>query len=409
MRTSALFSAFALALLVVGCAPAPKTPITTTTSEPEQPPGGEPRVELRSWTFAALPGWSLDRHGPALAAFQKSCKRLMTLPFDRNVGANDAVPGGTVQNWKGPCDAAQALTSSDDVAAKRFFETWFAPYEVADAGEPEGLFTGYYEPELKGAWQRGGAYQTPLYARPDDLVSVSLGAFDDELGGNTIWGQVRDGKLLPYADRARIEAGEVNGLRPLLWVDDPVDAFFLHVQGSGLVKMQDGSIARVGFAGKNGRTYKSIGRVLIDSGEIPADRLTMDSIRDWVHARPLAGPELLRKNPSFVFFRLLKGDGPLGAQGVALTPGRSLAVDRRYLPLSAPIWLTTHDPLDAAKPFQRLMIAQDTGGAIRGVVRGDIFFGPGDEAAKRAGNMKRPGRYFIFLPLSVVPVQAANQ
>jgi len=405
MRTSALFSALALALVASACAPTPKTAIPTPAPKPEQPS----KVELRSWTFDALPGWSRDRHGPALAAFQKSCARLMTLPSNRNVAANDAAPGGVVQNWQGPCAAARPLSSNDDTAAKRFFETWFVPYEVADAGEPQGLFTGYYEPELNGAWQRGGAFQTPLYARPDDLVSVSLGAFDDELGGNTIWGQVSGGKLKPYADRARIEAGDVNGLRPLLWVDDPVDAFFLHVQGSGLVRMQDGSVARVGFAGKNGRTYKSIGRVLIDSGEIPADRLTMDAIRDWVHARPVAGPDLLRKNPSFVFFRLLKGDGPLGAQGVALTPGRSLAVDRRYLPLSAPIWLTTHDPLDAAKPFQRLMVAQDTGGAIRGVVRGDIFFGPGDRAAKRAGNMKRSGRYFILLPLSVVPAQAANR
>ncbi|HEY9078602.1 murein transglycosylase A [Magnetovibrio sp.] len=385
----------------------------TLPASPQAETGPEPKVELRSWTFSALPGWSSDKHGEALAAFQKSCARMMTLPHNRNVAANDAAPGGMVQNWQGPCGAAKTVSVGDHAQAKRFFETWFVPYEVADVGDPEGLFTGYYEPELNGAWNRGGPYQTALYARPDDLVSVSLGAFDDELGGNTIWGQVSDGKLVPYADRARIEAGEVKGLRPLLWVDDPVDAFFLHVQGSGLVKLSDGSFVRVGFAGKNGRTYKSIGRVLIDSGEIPADRLTMDAIRDWVHARPVAGPELLRKNPSYVFFRLLDGigdgDGPLGAQGVSLTSGRSLAVDRRYLPLGAPLWLMTHDPLDANRPFQRLMIAQDTGGAIRGVVRGDIFFGHGADAGKRAGNMKRPGRYFILLPLSVVPTLADNR
>jgi len=408
MRTFAHFSAAALiVVLAVGCAPAPRPTVSTPSPALETPP----RVVLRGATFSTLPGWFRDRHGQALAAFQKSCVKLLTLPSARNVAANDAAPGGTVRDWQGPCTAAKAIPTNNDAAAKRFFETWFAPYEVADAGAPEGLFTGYYEPELNGAWRRGGAYQTPLYARPDDLVSVSLGAFDDELGGNTIWGRVNNGKLTPYAARARIETGQIKGLRPLLWVDDPVDAFFLHVQGSGRVKMTDGSVARVGFAGKNGRTYKSIGRVLIDSGEIPADRLTMDAIRDWVHARPVAGPQLLRKNPSYVFFRLLDGhgEGPLGAQGVALTPGRSLAVDRRFLPLGAPLWLTTFDPLDATRPFQRLMIAQDTGGAIRGVVRGDIFFGSGDEAAKRAGNMKRAGRYYILLPLSVVPVQAANR
>ena len=298
------------------------------------------------------------------------------------------------------------LDPTDHAGAKRYFETWFVPYEVIDTenGGAPGLFTGYYEPELNGAWTKGGAFQTPLLSRPDDLLSVSLGAFDDNLGGNTIWGRVQNGKLVPYPDRTAIEGGALQDLsKPLLWVDDPVDAFFLHIQGSGLVRMQDGTVARVGFAGKNGRPYVSIGRILIDRGEIPANRLTMDSIRDWVHARPTAGPELLQNNPSYVFFRLLQGDGPLGAQGVALTAERSVAVDRRYLPLGAPMWLETQDALDVDQAYNRLMVSQDTGGAIKGQVRGDIFFGAGVLAEKRAGNMKRPGRYFILLPHSVVP------
>lgn len=404
MFSRAFFTSVAVLLTAAACAPVPTSKPAPTPTEPTKPS----KVELRTTTFSDLPGWRADRHGQALVAFQKSCKKILTLPATRNLAANDAAPGGTVANWQQPCKTSLTLDVTDDGAARRFFETWFVPYEVADAGNPEGLLTGYYEPELNGSWTRGGAFQTPLYARPTDLVSVSLGAFDDELGGNTIWGRVDGGKLRPYADRARIENGDVSGLTPLLWVDDPVDAFFLHVQGSGRVRMQDGSIARVGFAGKNGRTYKSIGRVLIDSGEIPADRLTMDAIRKWVHARPVEGPALLKKNPSFVFFRLLKGDGPLGAQGVALTERRSLAIDRRFLPLGAPLWLSTHEPLDASKPLQQLMIAQDTGGAIKGVVRGDIFFGPGDAAAKHAGNMKRPGRYYLLLPISVIPVQASR-
>jgi len=402
MKMRVVLSTVALFMLTVSCAPVPKV----TNVPPPAKDVKTTKIELRSTGFSALPGWADDQHGAALVAFRKSCARMLTLPATRKVAANDGAPGGTIANWKGPCAAALAADHQDDALARRFFETWFVPYEVADAGVTKGLFTGYYEPELNGAWNRGGKFQTPLYARPDDLVSVSLGAFDDELGGNTIWGRVVGGKLKPYAARASIESGKVNNLRPLLWVDDAVDAFFLHIQGSGRVRMKDGGIVHVGFAGKNGRTYKSVGRILIDSGEIPANRLTMSAIRNWVQQRPKAGPDLLRQNPSYVFFRLLKGDGPLGAQGVALTAGRSLAVDRRYVPLGAPLWLMTHDPLDAAKPFQRLMIAQDTGGAIRGVVRGDIFFGPGDRAAKRAGNMKRPGRYFILLPLSVVPLQA---
>lgn len=386
------------------CAPTAKVPVS-----PEPPTAQKPsKVELVSTAFSALPGWAADRHGQAITAFQKSCAKILTLPPTRQMAANDAAPGGTVAQWQDPCTAVKTLKSGDDRAAKRFFETWFMPYEVRENDQTSGLFTGYFEPQLNGSWTQGGPYQTPLYARPPDLVSANLGAFDDDLGGSTIWGRVEDGKLQPYAVRRDIETGRVKGLKPLLWVDSSVDAFFLHVQGSGQIKMPDGALVRVGFAGKNGRPYQSVGRILIDSGEIPADRLTMASIRDWVDARPQAGAELLQKNPSFVFFRLLDGDGPIGAQGVALTAGRSLAVDRRYLPLGAPLWLSTHEPLDADKPLQRLMIAQDTGGAIKGVVRGDIFFGSGAEAGKHAGNMKRPGRYFILLPLSVLPHQTTQ-
>ena len=392
-----------VALLAAACAP-----ISTPAPAPDTKTGRQVPAQLVATTFSALQGWNQDRHGEAVPAVKKSCAKLMTLPDDRALGANNGVPGGQVKNWRGVCAAAQRLDMVDNVGAKRFFETWFAPYEVRDAlaaqGGEAGLFTGYYEPELNGAWTRGGKFQTPLLARPSDLVSVGLGAFDEELGGNTVWGRVQGARLKPYPDRAAIEGGALGELaKPLLWVDSPVDAFFLHVQGSGRVRLSDGTVAHVGYAGKNGKGYKSIGRILIDSGEIPADRLTMDAIRDWVDARPVKGPALLKRNPSYVFFRLLKGDGPLGAQGVALTAERSLAVDRRFLPLGAPLWLQTHDPLDAAQSYNRLMVAQDTGGAIKGAVRGDIFFGAGNLATRRAGNMKRPGHYFILLPLSVIP------
>jgi len=379
------------------------------------PPAGkvsqQAPVNLRQVSFTDLKGWNEDRHGEALTAFQKSCAKILTLPDQRALALGKDIPGGRVKNWRGSCTAALDLRATDSAGAKRFFETWFVPYAVrtGQALDGKGLFTGYYEADLNGAWNRGGAFQIPLLARPVDLVSVSLGKFDPQLGGNTVWGRVAHGRVTPYLDRAAIESGALGTLaRPLLWVDNSVDAFFLHVQGSGRVRMQDGSIVRVGFAGKNGKPYRSIGRILIDSGEIPADRLTMNAIRAWVKAHPVKGPALLTRNPSYVFFRLLQGDGPVGAEGVVLTAERSLAVDRRFMPLGAPVWLETRDPLNKRKPYNRLMVAQDAGGAIKGAVRGDIFFGAGERATRRAGNMKRPGRYFILLPNSVLPPQKGS-
>jgi len=391
-------------LLLAACAP-PKflsKPEAPTTITPEQEKEAE--VKLQPSTFSALNGWAADDRRTALGAFVLSCQRIKKMSPNSPVAASAKITGGVAADWVGACRAAEKIKSPSINDAKQFFENWFMPYLVMDNSNPDGLFTGYFEPELAGALARGGAFQTPLYARPDDLVSASLGDFNEDLAGNTIWGRVENGRLKPYAPRSAIENGTSGAnLRPIAWVADPVEAFFLHVQGSGRVRIGDGTVLRLGFAGKNGREYKSIGRVLIDRGEIPADRLTMDSISEWVKQNPEQGRKLLHENPSFVFFRELSGPGPIGAAGVALTPGRSLAIDRRYLPLGAPIWVETTDPLDGKKPLNRLMITQDTGGAIKGVVRGDIFFGAGFEARKMAGNMKRAGKYFILLPTSLLP------
>ncbi|MBF0251553.1 MAG: MltA domain-containing protein [Alphaproteobacteria bacterium] len=414
MRAALGFAA-AVAVTLGACAPVSKTPdIGSDAGAPETPP----RIQLHTRAFSVLPGWAEDRHGEALAAFRGTCASILKRPDDSALAANGSIPSGRVADWRAPCEAAGKIDFADHGAARAFFETWFQPFEVravdpADDRPEEGLFTGYFEPELRGAWTRGGKYQTPLYARPDDLVSVNLGSFADDLGGATIWGRVDGGRLTPYATRADIETrGPGGALKPLLWVDDAVDAFFLHVQGSGRIRMENGSVVRVGFAGKNGRPYKSIGRILIERGEIKTEGVSLDAIRDWVRARPDAGRALLRENPSFVFFRVVDGvkenEGPVGAAGVPLTPGRSLAVDRRYLPLGAPMWLDTSDPLAFDRPIRRLMVAQDTGGAIKGAVRGDIFFGSGKDAEARAGNMKHPGRYYLLLPLSVTPPQAAR-
>lgn len=284
----------------------------------------------------------------------------------------------------------------------RFLRTAFpaTPHFLGD--DDQGLFTGYYEAELHGAWNRKPPYTVPIFRRPNDLITADLSLFDPEWKDRKIIGRIEGEKFVPYFTRSAIETGALAGRDlEMLWVDDPVDAFFLHIQGSGRVRMTDGSIVRVGYAGKNGRPYVAIGRPLIERGAIPKETMSMRAIRDWLAAHPDQMDEVLNLNPSYVFFRQIDGEGPIGAQGVALTPGRSLAVDTKLLPLGAPVWLETTDPLTPETSLRRLVIAQDTGGAIKGAVRGDLFWGYGDEAAAKAGAMKQQGRYFLLLPKGI--------
>jgi membrane-bound lytic murein transglycosylase A len=273
------------------------------------------------------------------------------------------------------------LRPGNHIAARAFLERWFAPFAVAGRDGKDGLFTGYFEPEIIGSQQQSRRYSEPVYARPPDLPKV------------------RSGVATHYHDRREIEAGALGAAaHPLAWAADPVDVFFLHIQGSGRVRLPDGKILRLGFDGHNGHPYTPIGGVLVRRGALDRGTVSMQSIRAWLAANPAEISPVLNSNARYVFFRRLTGPGPVGASGVPLTPDRSLAVDRRLIPFGVPVWLTTTDALDAARPFKRLMIAQDTGGAIKGAVRGDIFFGAGPDAAARAGRMNRPGRYFLLLP-----------
>ena len=359
----------AIALAAAACAPA---------REP-----AEDALSLTPVAFADLPGWTADRHAEAIGPLNRSCAALR-----RAAGV-----------WRPICAAAERLPPGDDDAARAFFERWFAPHLAAAGRASEGLFTGYYEPELRGSRVRSDEYRVPIYRRPPDLVGVDLGRFRPSLRGRRIAGRVVDGRLQPYPSRADIGAGALGGRGlELLWVDDAVDAFFLHVQGSGRVALAGGGVLRLGYAAVNGRPYRSIGAELIRRGAIAREDMSMQAIRSWLRAHPDRADALMNANPSFVFFRELEGDGPIGSQGVALTPGRSLAVDRRHVSLGLPVWLDATDPLDAGKPLRRLMIAQDTGGAIRGAVRGDVFWGHGAEAAARAGRMRHMGRYYLLLP-----------
>jgi membrane-bound lytic murein transglycosylase A len=283
------------------------------------------------------------------------------------------------------------------------------PFRLADNDDASGLFTGYYEVELHGSRRRSAHYAVPLLLRPPDLVMVELGLFRPDWRGQRIAGRVEHGQLRPYPTRAAIEDGALahRGLE-FLWVDDPVDAFFVQIQGSGRVVLDDGSVAQIGYDGQNGRPYVPIGRVLADRGALPRDAVTMQSIRAWLAAHPDQAQGVMNANPSYVFFRQLQGDGPIGAEGVALTPGRSLAVDRAFLPLGVPLWLDLADPAAPGGHLRRLVVAQDTGGAIRGPVRGDLFWGYGDKAAARAGMMKDRGSYYMLLPRAVAARRAGE-
>jgi membrane-bound lytic murein transglycosylase A len=372
----------------------------------EGPPGPE-RLELTQVGYADLPGWPDDAHGEAAGALARSCARFLPQPDDRAVGPNGL--GGTIAEWRALCVALAAVPAGDGDAARRFFETWFVPFRTGDGrGGEESLFTGYYEPLLNGARQRGGSYTVPIYARPDDLVVVNLGKFHADLKGRSIVGRITKGTLTPYDDRGRIDGGSLDGrVRALAWVDNPVDAFFLHIQGSGRIRLPGGEVMRVGYAARNGHPYVSIGRILVARGVMELHQASMQSIRAWVAANPEEGAALLAENPSYIFFRELAGEeGPIGSQGAPLTAGRSVAVDRRHIPLGVPLWLDIAAPaVERGSPdvvMRRLVIAQDTGGAIKGPLRGDFFWGFGAEATSRAGRMKHRGRIYVLLPRAAV-------
>ncbi|MBL4740146.1 MAG: murein transglycosylase A [Sneathiella sp.] len=358
------------------------------------------KLVLKVAQFSDLAGWQDDQFGAALPAFQQSCRKINKLPGTRSLGANKLA--GTAADWKEICREILTLPLESGVI-KAFLETKFTPFSVRNEEQTVGLFTGYYEASLHGSLTRSEKYATPLYLRPDELVMVNLGRFRDSLKGQRIAGQIKGGELIPFHDRTQIEKGALQKRDlEILWVDSAVDAFFLHIQGSGRIQMDDGSHMRVGYAAQNGHSYFAIGKTLIEEGHVPREKMSMQAIREWLENNPEKADEVMNKNASYIFFRELKTSGPIGAQGVELTAGRSLAVDRKWMPLGVPIWLQTEIEEDN-KPFpiNRLLIAQDTGGAIRGPVRGDVFWGNGPLAYERAGAMKSTGEYWILLPNSV--------
>ena len=331
-------------------------------------------------SFSALPGWAAADLAPALAAFQQSCAALAKKPPSTSMGY-----AGAFGDWQVAC-----VSAGGD--PREFFTGNFTPYELE--GGP-GLFTGYYEPLISGSREKHGAYQTPVYGMPDDLVRADLGAFSPALKGEHISGRLQGHALVPYAARDEITRTGIANAKILFWCDDPVALFFLQIQGSGRVRLDDGTMERIAYAGENGRPYTAIGRVLIAQGQIKREDVSLSSIRAWLKAHPEKQNEILGTNQSYIFFREAPlGDARLGSPGtlgVGLTPGASAAVDMRLNALGAPYYV-------AADPLRGLFIAQDTGGAIRGLARADIFFGFGEKAEAQAGGMKARGRMFVLLP-----------
>ena len=339
-----------------------------------------------------LPGWAEDTHAVALAAFLRGCAALG--------GEGAAAPPGLAPL----CAEAALLPRQNDDAARRFFETRFAPEPAG-----RGLMTGYFEPEFRGARTPAPGFPAALRPRPADLVELNPAALTPFERG--IRRRVGD-RIEPFPDRAGIEAGALDDTAPpFLWLADSVEKFFLQIQGSGRVVLPDGGVVRVGYAAQNGHRYVPVGRLLIERGAIPRERMSMQAIRAWLAAAP---PEeaaaLLAANPSYVFFRLVEGlsdkDGPIGTLGAPLTPGRSIAVDRALIPLGLPVWVETRDPV-GRQPLRRLMLAQDTGGAIRGPGRGDWFWGWGAWAEERAGRMSEPAALTLLRPRQPPPLETA--
>lgn len=361
----------------------------------------QPAMQLKAVSFSDIDGWGQDDPTLALAAFKRSCAVFAKKPADRVV--KPALPdqkSGFYRDWQKICDAQGYLFEPDGATIRLFFENWFTPYAVTSGEEPEGLFTGYYESAVRGSYTRSDVYRYPLHLRPDDLVMVYLGKFRDELKGRRIAGRVVGGQLIPFETRSDIVDGQMKrgSEYEFVYLDNAVDAFFLQIQGSGRVNMDDGNVLRVGYSAQNGHPYYAIGRELIKRGHLTKQSVSLQSIRGWLEANPDQADEIMNTNKSYVFFRPLEGAGPIGAQNVALTEGRSLAVDRSLMPFGVPVFLDAQAPVEDENPVQRLMIAQDTGGAIRGAVRGDVFWGYGDLAEKRAGHMKSKGRYWVLLP-----------
>ena len=366
-----------LILLIAGCAPLAEKPCPVC---PPAKPAPE-RAQYIESSFAALPGWQTASLEPSLRAFMAGCPRA----------------GGALIN---ACASATAVAPGDEAGARRFFELYFVPYGLTSSETGDtGIITGYYEPIVRGSRTRSEINRFPIYGVPDDLLVIDLAAVAPETRTVRLRGRLEGRRVVPYYSRAEIDARPDALRAPVIgWGADPVELFFLQVQGSGQLELETGERMRLAYADQNGHPYRSLGRYLVERGELTLEQASMQGIKAWATANPQKLQDALNANPSYVFFRESADPrGPVGALGVPLVPEHSLAVDRRYVPLGAPVYLATTYPLSET-PLERLMAAHDTGGAIRGIVRADFFWGTGADAGASAGRMRQPGRMWLLWP-----------
>ena len=364
--------------MAAGCAPlapCPKCP----------PPKPAPETaQYLEFTFDGLPGWPSAGLERSLRTFLAGCPR--SGPFSQ------------------ACARAAAVPPDDPGAARVFFQVNFVPYAlVSSEGPDSGLITGYYEPIIDGSRTQSAENRYPIFGVPEDLIVVDLAAANPDVRNMRLRGRLDGRRVVPYATRGEIDARGVPA-QVIAWTSDAVELFFLQIQGSGQVRFESGERIRVGFADQNGHPYRSLGRYLVDRGELPLEQTSMQNIKAWAAANPAKLKEALASNPSYVFFRELPpaAEGPPGALGVPLTAEYSLAVDRRFVPLGAPVYLATTHPVTEQR-LERMMAAQDTGGAIRGAVRADFYFGTGADAGAIAGRMRQQGKMWLMWPRGEPP------
>lgn len=345
-------------------------------------------VSARKLTLNQLPGWQQDSLIEVWSAFLKSCIVL------RN---------GTNRDWLDVCQEAQLIRPTDEDVIRAFLETrFFARQLLTEENLSKGLITGYYEPLLLGSFTKTSRFRYPIYKKPRDLLTVELQGLYPELQGRPVRARLKGKRVVPYYSRSEIHDGR-NPLagHELLWVDNIVDLFFLHVQGSGRVRLTSGKEVRVGYSDQNGHPYESLGGQLVRLGALELEQVNLYSIKSWLAQNPKKVQHMLNKNPSYIFFDIKKEKlgGPIGSLGVPLTAERSIAIDQKYVSLGSPVWLSTKLPGEQGN-YQRLMMSQDTGGAIKGSIRADVFFGKGKKAEELAGHMKQEGELFVLYPHS---------
>ena len=371
-----LLKIFIISLMIVSC------------GEETKP---EKDLNLIKSDFSELEGWKQDNINQAIKAFKKSCNKIKSSKAEYIDSVSEIkIP---VKDYKDLCLKLEKQKQAD---YKKFIEQNFTPYLVTYKGDAKGKFTSYYEAELHASYHKSDRYKYPVYGRPFDMVEINLQDFDKSLPNKRFVGRVKDNKFIPYYTRSEIHNKQLNA-PIILWGDNLVDIYVMQIQGSAVAKMEDGSMIRIGYADNNGREFKGIGSILLKEKLIKPGQASMGKIKKWLKENPDKALSPMNKNERYVFHRLVNADGPIGAQGVPLTAGRSLAVDRKYIPLGAMLWLETSGP-DKEK-INKLIVAQDVGGAIKGAVRGDYFWGSGgDDILEKAGRMHAAGQYYILLP-----------